>query len=264
MLLRAFAVLAAIAIPLLLTIEVVAAPLRPFVWLGPALAAAAALPLVLAAKQQRGQAVIGAALAAMAAAASPELPELLRMTGDPEALPIVDLREGPATLEPGDFARVRGFLRPQWQVDEYQVAAGQRPDQNEQAKAVLVPLLGSNAEVIEIGADELGRVIVARVDPAQLGTPGLVTLRGRIGPVAPDIVDSLFAVQVAADGLATATELRPDAVLLDTLDLPTRAQALTRTGLAVGASLLALVLLLLALPRPGASVVTGEAVKPKG
>jgi hypothetical protein len=248
-LLRAFAVLAAIAIPLLLTIDLVAAPLRGFAWLGPALAIAAALPIVWVAKHARGQALVGAALAGMAAAASPQLPRLLALTGDPEALPILDLREGPVPAELGDYAQVRGFLRSEWQVDEYRVAAGERPDQNEVASAVLVPLLGSDAAVIEVGADQLGRVIVARVDPERLAIPGVVTLRGRLGPVAPEIVDSLFAVQVAADGQATATHLRPDAVLLDTLELPTRAQAITRLALVLAAAALALVLLLLALPR---------------
>jgi hypothetical protein len=248
-LLRAFAVLAAIAIPLLLTIDLIAAPLRGFAWLGPALAVAAALPIVFAAKHARGQALVGVGLAAMAATASPELPELLALTGDPEALPIHDLRKAPVPAELGDYAQVRGFLRGEWQVDEYRVATGERPDQNEAASAVLVPLLGSNAAVIEVGADQLGRVIIARVDPERLATPGLVTLRGRLGPVSPEIVDSLFAVQVAADGQATATHLRPDAVLLDTLELPTRAQAITRLALVIAAALLALILLLAALPR---------------
>lgn len=63
------------------------------------------------------------------------------------------------------------------------------------------------------------------------------------------IVDSLFSVQVAKDGSATVVEARPNAVMLDTFDMPTRGQALTRTGLAVGASLLSLLLLVLAVPR---------------
>jgi hypothetical protein len=59
----------------------------------------------------------------------------------------------------------------------------------------------------------------------------------------------LFSVQLDEKGLASEVSLRPKAIMLDTFDMPTRGQALTRTGLAVGASLLSLILLLLALPR---------------
>lgn len=254
MLLRGFAVLAAIAVPLVLTIDAVTRVLPDLPWLGPALAAAFALPIVFAARFARGQAAIGAGVAAMAAAASAEVPELLAITGDEQALVIHDLREGPLPATREGYVAVRGFLRSDWQVDEYRVAAGERPDQNQAAKAVLVPLLGTNAERIEVEADEMGRVLVARVTPTQVEAGPLVTLRGRLGPVAPDIVDSLFAIQIDAKGRASETMVRPEAVMLDTFDMPTRSQAITRAGLAIGASVLALLLLLLALPRVGKPV----------
>jgi hypothetical protein len=247
--LRALATLAAIAVPLLLMIDAVSDLLRDLVWVGPALAAALALPLVLAAKHARGQALIGAGLAALAAAATPELPEQFAITRDEQTLVIHDLREGPLPAEQHGHVAVRGFLRSDWQVDEYRVQPGERPDQNEQAEAVLVPLLGTDAAIIEVEGSELERVIVARVAPTQLGTRSLVTLRGRLGPVSPEIVDSLFAVQIDAKGRANATMLRPDAVLLDTLDVPTRGQAITRLLLAIAAGVLGLVLLWLSLPR---------------
>jgi hypothetical protein len=187
----------------------------------------------------------------LAAAATPELSELLAITRAEQSLAIHDLREGPLPAEQDGYAAVRGFLRDDWQVDEYRVAHGQRPDQNEQAEAVLVPLLGTDAAVIEVGAGELERVIVARVSPAQLGARSLVTLRGRVGPVSPEIVDSLFAVQVDKEGFTSAAMLRPQAVLLDTLDMPTRGQAITRLALAIASALLGLALLWLAVPRTG-------------
>ncbi|PRP92070.1 hypothetical protein ENSA5_51640 [Enhygromyxa salina] len=251
MFLRALAVLAAIAVPLLLTIDAISGLHPAMFWVGPLVAIACALPIVLAAESARGQALVGAGLAAMAAASSPELPELLAVTRDPDAMPVLDLREAPVPEGQDGYVAVRGYLRTEWVVDEYQVADGDRPDQNEEAKAVLLPLLGTNEEII--AADEhLGRVIVARVSPrVAYGSP-LVTLRGRLVPVGPEIVDSLFIVQVNDQGLASGVELRPKAVMLDTLDMPTRGQALTRTGLAGGAALLSLILLLLALPRPAA------------
>lgn len=251
MLLRAYAVLVAIAVPLLLTLGPVARLLPDLVWLGPALAGACALPIVFAAKFERGQALVGAGLLAMAAGASAGLPELLMLTGDEQAMVIHDLREQPLPSSRAKHVAVRGFLHRDWQVDEYAVASGERPDQNQAAKAVLVPLLGSDARVIEVEGRELDRVIVARVTPTQLESGSLVTLRGRLRPIEPDIVDALFAVQLDAQGRASATTLRPDAVMLDTLDMPTRAQVITRMGLAIGASLLSLLMLVLALPRAG-------------
>lgn len=251
---RAFATLAAIVVPLLLTLDAIARLLPDVAWLGPAIAAACALPVVYAARLARGQALLGAALATMAAATSAELSEQLAITSDDEQeLAVHDLRDGPLPAGRDGYVVVRGFLRGDWQVDEYRVAHGQRPDQNEQAEAVLVPLLGTNAEVIEVEDGALDRVIVARVAPAQLGNRSLVTLRGRIGPVSPEIVDSLFAVQIDGQGHASVATLRPEAVLLDTLDVPTRGQAITRAALAIGAGLLALALLWLSVPRPDAT-----------
>jgi hypothetical protein len=241
----AFASLAAIAVPLLLTIDA----LGQLAWWGPAIAAACALPIVIMATQARAQALLGAALAAMAAALSPELPEQLAITGDEQTLLVHDLRDGPLPDGHHGYVAVRGFLRSEWQVDEYRVAKGERPDQNQEARAVLVPLLGTNAEVIEVDGDAPERVIVVRIAPSQLGDRKLVTLRGRIGPVAPEIVDSLFAVQIDGKGFTSVSALRPEALLLDTLDVPTRGQVITRTALAIGAGLLAWVLLGLAMPR---------------
>ncbi|PRQ08337.1 hypothetical protein [Enhygromyxa salina] len=248
MLLRSLAVLAAIAVPLLLTISAVSNLHPAMFWIGPLAAIACAVPIAVKATTARTQALVGAGLAAMAAASSPELPELLRITGNEDAMPIHDLREGPLPEQREGYVAVRGYLRKEWVVDEYRVADGERPDQNEAASAALLPLLGTSAVMIQ--ADEqLGRVIVARVSPAQLPGATLVTLRGRLAPVGPEIVDSLFAVQLDDQGMASGVQLRPKAIMLDTFDMPTRGQALTRTGLAVGAALLSLVLLLLAIPR---------------
>jgi hypothetical protein len=236
-LLRFLAVLAAIVVPLLVTISAISNAHPLMFWIGPLAAIACALPIA-----------VKATTAAMAAAASPELPELLRVTGDPDAMPVHDLREGPVPEHQDGYVAVRGYLRKDWVVDEYRVADGVRPDQNEPANAALLPLLGTNAVMIQAD-DQLGRVIVARVNPEQLEGPPLVTLRGRLAPVGAEIVDSLFSVQLDEKGLASEVSLRPKAIMLDTFDMPTRGQALTRTGLAVGASLLSLILLLLALPR---------------
>lgn len=255
-LLRVLAVLAAIVIPLLLMIEAVS-QLHPIMfWVGPLAAIACTLPILYAAVRARGQAVLGAALVAMAAAATPELPELLRITADDDVLPVHDLRDGPLPSSADGLVAVRGYLREEWVVDEYHPGAGKRPDQNLEPTAVLLPLLGTTD--MELRGETLGRVIVARVSPKQLQGPAIVTLRGRLGPVGDEIVDSLFIVQIDQRARVPGMSVRPESVLLDTFDMPTRAEALTRTGLAAGAALLGLLLLWFALPR--APVVRGDSV----
>jgi hypothetical protein len=245
--LRVLAVLAAIVIPLLLTIEAVSRLHPIMVWVGPLAAIACTLPILYAAVGARGQAVLGAALVAMAAAATPELPELLRITGAEDALAVHDLREAPLPSDADGFVAVRGYLREEWVVDEYHPGEGKRPDQNQAPTAVLLPFLGTTDT--ELHAETLGRVIVTRVSPEQLQGPAIVTLRGRLGPVGDEIVDSLFIVQLDERARASGISVRPEAVLLDTFDMPTRAEALTRTGLAAGAALLGLLMLMFALPR---------------
>ncbi len=244
---RVFAVLATIVVPLLLTIEAISELHEVMFWVGPIAAALCTLPVVYVAVGSRGQATLGAALAAMAAASTPELPELLRITGGDEALEVHDLREAPLPDTATGLVAVRGYLRKEGGVvDEYHPGAGKRPDQNEVPSAVLLPLLGSTD--VDLPAESVGRVIVARVSPQQLGGSKLVTLRGRLAPVGDEIVDSLFIVQVDEASRKAGVTVRPKAVMLDTFDMPTRGEALTRTGLAVGAALLALALLWFAIP----------------
>jgi hypothetical protein len=253
--LRVLAVLAAIVIPLLLTIDAVSQLHPVMFWVGPLAAIACTLPIVHAAVGARGQALLGSALLAMAASGTPALPELLRITAADDVLPVHDLREGPLLIDADGYVAVRGYLREEWVVDEYHPAEGERPDQNLAPTAVLLPLLGTTE--VDLRAETLGRVIVARVSPELLDGPAIVTLRGRLGPVGDEIVDSLFIVQVDERARAAGLMARPEAVLLDTLDMPTRAEALTRTGIVAGAALLGFLMLWFALPRrPPATVAS--------
>jgi hypothetical protein len=254
--LRVLAVLAAIVVPLVLTIDALSQLHAAMFWIGPLTAILCTLPIVYVAVGARAQAMLGAALAAMAAASTPELPGLLRITASEDSLAFHDLREGPLPESATGLVAVRGHLRKEYVVDEYHPGEGKRPDQNMAPTAVLLPFLGTTA--MDMPAETLGRVIVARVSPEQLEGPQLVTLRGRLAPVGEEIVDSLFIVQVddatrlhGPRGLsgAAGVQVRPKAVMLDTFDMPTRGEALTRTGLAVGAGLLALLLLWFAIPR---------------
>jgi hypothetical protein len=230
---RALALLAAIVIPLVLLLDPVALP-SP--WIGAALAFACALPLAFRFAEHRSQAVLGAALAGFAGLLAPELPDLVRATRE---LPVHDLREGPIAAQTGEWIAVRGYLRNEWTLDEYRVAQGERPDQNERAAAVVVPLLGSEGEQVDASQ---GIVLVARVDPELARTGGLQTLHGKLVEVAPEIVEALFVLQGGTTGLDRAR-------MLDTLDRPTESEAWTRAGLLIAAMFLALGLLVTCVPR---------------
>src|SRR5690606_17127521 len=122
-LLRALALLATLMIPLLLAVEAVAQSHAAMFWVGPLAAVGCTLPILLKTKD-RAQVLVAAALAAMAAASTPGLSELLRITGDESGLPVHDLREGPLPSDASGYVAVRGYLRDAYVVDEYHPAAG--------------------------------------------------------------------------------------------------------------------------------------------
>jgi hypothetical protein len=225
---RALALLAAIVIPLVLMLDVVARSL-PSTWLGVAIASACALPIVFRFSEHRSQALLGAAVAGLAALLASEAPRSIRATREIESMPVHDLRDGPITTDSGDeWIVVRGYLRNEWTLDEYQVAQGERPDQNLPPPAVLVPLLGTQDE--QVDASE-GIVLVARVSPELAEAGGLQTLRGNLVEVAPELVEALFVMQPGATG-------KDRARMLDTFDLPTKGEAWTQAGLCIAAMLL--------------------------
>ncbi len=239
---RALALLAALVVPILLMLEPIAAAL-PSAWIGATIALGCALPIVLRANDQRTQALLGAALAGVAALVGPELPGLWRARAGIDSLPVHDLRAAPLPTEASDYAAVQGYLRTEWVLDEYRVEKGTRPDQNERANAVLVPLLGTEGEAIDATA---GVIVIARVTPELAERGGLVTVRGKLGPVAPGVIEALFAVQGQVAGEVPAR-------MLDSFELPTPGQVWTRVAVFVVAMLLALALLGTAVPRETSS-----------
>ncbi len=232
MLWRVLALFAALVVPLVLMLDAVAR-LLPSPWVGAALAAGLALPLAFRFAEHRSQALLGAALAGFAGLLSPDVPRLIRATNELESMAVLDLREGPIAAATGEWVVVRGYLRNEWTLDEYRVADGERPDQNAPAKAVLVPLLGTEGEQVDASA---GLVLIARVSPELAEAGGLQTLRGKLVEVAPDIVETLFTLPEGTTG-------RGRAQMLDSFDLPTKSEAWTQFGLLVAAALLGLGLL---------------------
>ncbi len=154
-------------------------------------------------------ATLGGLMLAVATHQAPLTTGLLMAPGDIATWPRYDLTEAPLPEEAEGFVRVEGFLRPSMQLREFQVPKGDRPNQNQAAHAVLMPLVGTSKGVIKID----GRAVIARVPERVRKGPERVKLSGALAP--PPIGVSEVLIQL---GEGSAGEVR--AVMLDT----------TRTG----------------------------------
>ncbi len=138
--------------------------------------------------------------------------------------PGYDLRDGAIPNDVTGFIEVRGYFRNEWVLDEYQVANGQQPNQNEIADAVLVPFTSTLDRVLALE----GAIVVARVRNHEHKRSGLQTIRGHVEHLPLEVLDTLVTVRGAS------TNDGPPGILLDTLELP------SRRDVAVSASLLML------------------------
>src|SRR5690606_33239405 len=126
----------------------------------------------------------------------------------------IDLREAPLPDPVPPWIEVSGHFHSGWLLDEYAVEAGDRPDQSTPAAAVLVPSVGSEAEVVALD----GPIVIARVEPARARLVGVQTIRGRTSVASPEILEVLVQVSGAGDPAGVR------GVIVDTLDPgPTRA-----------------------------------------
>lgn len=175
--------------------------------------------VVLVGARQRGLALIGVALAAVSTLVGQVAHDLLPVTGIGGSIVEVDLRETTFPDDAPRFARVQGYFRDQWLLDEYAVAEGSRPDQSKAAAAVLVPFVGTQAEVVALD----GPVVVARVPADAPRATQVATIEGRVEPLPDALLGTLVAV-VAPGG--SGVEVR--GVLVDTLQMPSPSEAWTR------------------------------------
>jgi hypothetical protein len=206
---RAIALLAALA-PVVVGLSPVDAALRP--WL--AIAAGVALAVAVAVLPARGRrsgtlVLVAAALAITAGLLGAEARRRHDERAARNAAPHVDLREASLPDPVPPWIELRGHFHDGWLLDEYAVEAGDRPDQSKPAEAVLVPFVGSDAEVVALE----GPIVIARVQPAQARLVGAQTIRGRTRAASPEIL----AVLVQVAGVQDASAVR--GVIVDTLDV---------------------------------------------
>lgn len=173
---------------------------------------AAVVALVAGAVSRRAPTSIalGAMMLAFATHQAPDTRALFEDRGPPESWPRFDLTTAPLPADAKGFVRVRGFLRPELQLREFQVQEGERPDQNTTAHAVLMPLVNTEEGTIEVS----GRVIIARVTERERLLPSLEEVRGEL--VAPP--DGVSEILVPTAGPETAREV--DVVMLDATRSP--------------------------------------------
>ncbi len=208
----------------------------PSPWLLPGLAAGLLLLLTVARPRGWFSFVVAAGLALLATRAAPLAREaIVPAAEDTDAVPTIDLTRGEALPPEGDLVAIRGFLRDDYHLDEYQVRPGDRPDQKETAPRVLVPFLGSREQAITPDTP----ILVARI-PGDMARPDqAVVLRGRLGPLEPSLFEALFAT---AEGLGGTDTDTLETHLLDTTAVPPTGRPWIQLLLCVGAAGIALAL----------------------
>lgn len=174
-------------------------------WVWPAVSGVVGLVTGVAVGARITSATLGAIMLTVATHQAPMTAGVFSAPGDPAAWPMYDLTSAPLPDEAEGYVRLEGFLRPSMQLREFQVAKGERPDQNETAHAVLMPLVGTSEGVIKIE----GRAVIARVPERTRRGPERVQLSGALVP--PPVGVSEVLIQL---GEGSTGEL--SAVMLDT------------------------------------------------
>lgn len=223
-------------------------------WWVPAAGGAVALAWLVALRRSVVLLLVAGGLAALAAQTSAKGRAMWDVASDAAtdgALPFYDLRSGGIPDPVPPYARVSGFVRSGWTLDEYAVERGGLPDQSAAPIAVLVPVVGAPAVADDDKTPNRGNpiepgiaVVVARVEPSAAFEGSQPTrLNGKTEPLDPDLLATL--VQVQGD------PAQIHGVLLDTLAIPSRQDAWLELGLALIALLVAMVCgFVAAAPRP--------------
>ena len=213
-------------------------------WWVPASGAAVALLWLVVLRRSVALLVVAGGLAALGAQTTAKARAMFDVANDATtagALPFYDLRSGGIPEPVPPYARVSGFVRSGWTLDEYAVERGELPDQSADPIAVLVPVVGAPAAAEEGDTPSQGNpiepgvaVVVARVAPsATFVRTHPTSLDGKTEPLDPDILATL--VQVQGD------PAQIHGVLLDTLAVPSRQDAWLELGLGLIALVVAMV-----------------------
>ncbi len=209
-------------------------------WWLPALGAAPALLWLVATRRSIALWLVAASLAGLATQSAAQA-RVLWTVSSGEGFVDVDLREGALPDPAPAYVRALGYTRSGWTLDEYAVAPGGLPQQDETPVAVLVPMLGDRGADDGADASEApeGRriqpgtaIVVARVSPnAVLRAGDIAQLSGKTSPLDPQLLRTL--VQVEGDPASVR------GIVLDTLAVPSAQDAWLEVGLAALALLVA-------------------------
>jgi len=138
-----------------------------------------------------------------------------------EALPVVDLATGAVPRPLPSYLAVEGFIQPSIHLAEYDVPPDAIPDQARPPEAV-VAVVTATADPVQPNPPV---IVLARLPPGALpADPTRRVVRGKVVLPPPSVLPLLADV---------SGEDPPDAIVVDTLDLPRRAAALGPFVLAV-------------------------------
>lgn len=229
------------------SIVVALVPDTPPAWLGPVAAASLAALMawsIDAARHQLGTLVLGGLLAVVAPQVTLRALDTRSTATPADDITLVDLTRGARLPTDAALARVRGYLRPSWSLDEYRVVTNRRPDQNEPAPFRLIPLLDSpDAE-----STDATQLVVVRL-AGDADTSGALPREfvGVVRPLPDELTHSLVGF---AGGRSPATM---DAYLLDTAGPTSPTEALIATLIAAFVLLAAAATLAAATKQPAAT-----------
>lgn len=211
-------------------------------WWLPATAGVITLAWLVALRRSWALLLVAGGLAALGAHSAGTGSVMLGVATDattPGAFPFFDLRDGGIPTPVPPYARVSGFVRTGWTLDEYAVERGSLPDQSSAPIAVLIPVTGTPPPKAEDDAprgnpiEPDAAVVVVRVEPgAAFDSRSPTALQGKTEPLDPELLGTL--VQVQGDPAAL------EGVLVDTLAVPSRQDAWLELGLAAIAVIVAM------------------------
>lgn len=209
-------------------------------WVVAALGMGGGIVLHAIRRQRFGTILLGAILACTAGLLALEGHSRAAQRAQLEGAAAVDLTQGPMPTPVPNPVTVTGHFHQGWILDEYGVEPGERPDQSQEADAVLVPFVGLPGEVMKLD----GPIVIARVEPARASMTGPQTITGTTTPAPAEILDVLVRVAGVTDSAQVS------GVIVDTLARPRAGRPWLQLVLAVLAAIAAVVVYSVAMHRP--------------
>jgi len=215
------------------------------------------LPLAIRGRHQIVHALIAILFCGCSTYLAQQNGPLAELLENPTSSPVFfDLEQDLVPVDAQGFIAVHGNLQTNFILDEYQVQAGQRPDQNRPADIVLLAMLSEEPKAL----DPQHIQIIARITKDHPLEPKRQRLIGYLRPAPTEVLAALIDIQGpqhqieanhpdGQDAKHMAQPILPKGAILDTLQLPSPQILQFRSILAMALGMLSLSLLVVAARR---------------